>query len=200
VLEEQRQLIRRLAAGDRQAEHRFTSEWYDRIRYWVSDIAPPYKIEDYVHEVWLHLKRSNWLRLLQWQPLFDDEAWHDHSLEGFLKRIAQNKAIDLRRSEPPELPPGLDPNDIIDRTTVLGNDPVVEAERSRLIAAFEFCSSWFRDRDHLLLWLSWEGHTGEHIADRIGTNANNVYQRRSYIFRRLRECLIERLPEYFRRV
>ena len=200
MLEEQRQLIRRLAAGDKAAEDRFASDWHDRIRYWVSDIAPQHKIDDYAHEVWLHLKRSSWMRLLQWHPLFDDDAWHEHSFESFLKRIAQNKAIDLRRKEPPELPPGLDPNDIIDRTTVLGNDPVVEAERSRLIAAYEFCASRLQERDHLLMRLWWEGHTGEYIAARIKTNANNVYQRRSYIFRRLRKCLIERLPEYFRDV
>ena len=200
MLEEQRQLIRRLAAGDKAAEDQFANDWYHRIRYWVSDIAPPHKIEDYVHEVWLHLKRSNWLRLLQWKPLYDDGAWQERSFEGFLKRVARNKAIDLRRKEPPELPPGLDPNDIIDRTTPLGNNPIVEAERSRLIAAYEFCASLLKQRDRFLIRLWWEGHTGEYIAARIETNANNVYQRRSYIFRRLRKCLIERLPEYFRDV
>jgi DNA-directed RNA polymerase specialized sigma24 family protein len=200
VLEQQRQLIRQLAAGDREAERRFTDDWHDRIRHWVSDIAPSHKVEDYAQEVWLHLQTSSWLRLLQWKPLYDDDAWHERSLQGFLKTIARNKAIDLRRAEPPELPPGLDPNDIMDRTTPLGNDPLVEAERSRLIRAFEFCSSWFRDRDHLLVRLWWEGHPAHYIAEQIGSNANNVYQRRSYILRRLRECLIERLPEYFRRV
>ena len=200
MLEEQRQLIRRLAAGDRLAEDQFASDWYHRIRNWVSDIAPSRRADDYVHEVWIHLKHPNWIRLLQWQPLYDDDAWHEHSLEGFLKRIAQNKAKDLRRAEPPELLPGLDPNDIIDRRTVHGNDPVVETERSRLIAAYEFCASHFSERDHLQLLLWWEGFSAKYIAERTETNANNVYQRRSYLFERLRDCLVDRLPEYFRHV
>ena len=144
--------------------------------------------------------RGNWLRLLQWRPLYDDDAWHENSLAAYLKQITRNKVNDLLEADPPGLPPGLDPNDIIDGTTSLGWDPAVNAERARLIAAFEFCSSAFKELDHLALNLWWQGYDARHIAEQVGSNPNNVYQRRSYLLKRLRECLVERLPEYFRRV
>ena len=200
VREEQRNLIRRLAAREPGAEREFYGLWHSRICDWIAGQASHEKVEDYAQEVWLHLQEGRWLRLLQWQGLYDDEAWHPHSLEGFLHRITVNKAADLWRAEPKFQRGEFDPVDIIDRVTPLGRNPLIEAERSRLIAAFEFCASWFRDKDHTLLWMWWEGRSGQEIADEIDSNANNVYQRRSYILGRLRECLTERLPEYFRRV
>ena len=198
--EEQRNLIRRLAARESGADQEFYNLWHGRICDWIASQAPYEKVEDYAQEVWSHLNKGRWLRLLQWEGLYDDDAWHPQSLEGFLHRITVNKATDLWRAEPKFHPGDFDPVDIIDRMTPLGRDPALEAERSRLIAAFEFCASWFRDKDHKLLWMWWEGRSGAEIADELETNANNVYQRRSYIFTRLRACLVERLPEYFRHV
>ena len=189
-----------MAARDRAAAHEFVSIWDPRIRGWVARNADYEKVDEYTQEVWGHLIQGNWLRLLQWKGLYDDEAWHEHSLEAYLKRITINKVSDLRDAEPPQLPPGLDPVDIVDRTTPLGNDPLVEAEGGRLMAAFAHCTRWFRDRDHLAIKLWWEGHKAQHIAEATRTNANNVYQRRSYLLKRLRECLVETLPEYFHRV
>ena len=198
--EEQRNLIRRVAARESGADQEFYNLWHGRICDWIASQAPYEKVEDYAQEVWSHLNKGRWLRILQWDGLYDDDAWHPQSLEGFLHRITVNKVTDLWRAEPKFQPGDFDPVDIIDRTTPMGNDPMIEAERSRLIAAFEFCASWFRDKDHTLLWMWWEGRSGAEIADELDTNANNVYQRRSHIFRRLRECLVERLPEYFRHV
>ena len=200
MIEEQRQLIRRLAAHDPEAEREFVGIWEHRIEHWISERVPHEKVEEYAQEVWGHLIEGNWLRLLQWRGLYDDEAANPHSLEAFLKRITMNKARDLYAAEPPPLPGGLDPNDLIDRTTPLGRDPVVEAERSRLLKVLDHCTAWFKPKDHDAIRLWWEGHSAQQIAELIRTNANNVYQRRSYLFRRLRACLAENLPEYFRHV
>ena len=200
VMEQERQLIKRLAAHDPAAGQEFVHNWDHRIKSWISQCAPHEKVEEYAQEVWGHLIEGNWLRLLQWKGLYDDEAWNPHSLEAFLKRITMNKARDLFAAEPAQLPKGVDPNDIIDRTTSLGPDPVAEAERSRLLKVFDLCSRWFKKKDHDAIRLWWEGHSAAQIAELIRTNANNVYQRRSYLFRRLRACLVENLPEYFRDV
>jgi hypothetical protein len=48
-----------------------------------------------------------------------------------------------------------------------------------------------------MLW--WQGHDAKTIARKVGGTPNNVYQRRSYLLKCLREGLAERLPEYFRR-
>jgi DNA-directed RNA polymerase specialized sigma24 family protein len=200
VREEQRNLIHRLAGREPGAADEFYATWHSRICHWIAGQAPYEKVEEYAQEVWLHLSAGNWLRLLQWDGLYDDEAWHPQSLEGFLRTITVNKAADLWDAEPKFQPGDFDPVDIIDRMTPLGRDPQVEAERSRLIAAFEFCASWLKDKDHRQLWMWWEGRSGKEIAEETGTNPNNVYQRRSHIFKRLRACLTERLPEYFRHV
>jgi DNA-directed RNA polymerase specialized sigma24 family protein len=201
VREEQRNLIHRMAAQEPGADEEFYEIWHPRIRRWIADQVPHQKVEDYAQEVWNHLSEGrSWLRLLRWDGLYDDEAWHPHSLKGFLRTVTTNKVVDLWRTEPRIRFSDLDPVDIIDRTTPFGNDPLIEAERWRLIAVFEFCSSWFRDKDHTLIRMWLEDCSGAEIADAIETNANNVYQRTSYIFRRLQECLTERLPEYFRRV
>ncbi len=198
--DEERNLIHRMAAHDPAAGHEFVDRWDSRIKNWVAQGADRQYVEEYAQEVWAHLIEGNWLRLLQWNALFNDEAWHEHSLEAFLKRITENKVSDLRDAEPPQLPPGLDPVDIIDRTTSMRNDPLVEAERSRLVMAFTICSNAFNDKDHRAILMWWEGHKAEHIAEQLGTNPNNVYQRRHYLLNQLRACLIERLPEYFRHV
>ena len=200
MLEEQRKLIHRLVAREPGAGDEFYRIWNSRICDWIAGQAPYEKVEEYAQEVWAHLMAGNWMRLLQWHPLYDDEAWHERSLEGYLHQITVNKASDLWRAEPPVLPRGLDPVDIIDRTTQLGRDPLVEAERGRLMRAYYHCTEWFRNRDHLAIQLWWEGHNAQFIAEQVRTNANNVYQRRSYLLRRLRECLVEKLPEYFRHV
>ena len=195
--EEERQFIKRLAHHDPAAGHRFVNMWDDRIKYWISQCAPHEKVEEYAQEVWAHLIQGNWMRLLQWKGLYDDDAWNPHSLEAFLKRVTMNKASDLFAAEPSPLPAGLDPSDIVGGTTPFGSDPVAETERSRLLAVFDHCTSWFDTKDHDAIRMWWEGHSALHIAELIRTNANNVYQRRSYLFRRLRDCLVENMPEYF---
>lgn len=200
MCEEERNLIRRLAERDPLAEREFVEKWDPRITRWVAQRAQPHKVEEYTQEVWGHRIAGNYLRLLQWKALYDDEAWHEHSLESFLKQITRNKVLDLVDAEPPQLPQGLDPNDIIDRTTPLGTDPLIEAERERLMSAYTSCADRFNDNDHRSIRMWWEGHTARHIAAQLDTNPNNVYQRRSYLLRQLRACLVEMLPEYFRHV
>jgi len=189
-----------MAARDPAAGHEFVRMWGPHVTHWVAQNAVHERVEDYSQEVWLHLVAGNWLRVLQWNGLYDDGAWHENSLKAFLKQITIHKVSDLREKEPPQLPPGLDPVDIIDRTTSLGRNPLVEVERSRLMGAFHRCMRWFKDKDHRAIFMWWEGHTAKHIADELDTNANNVYQRRSYLLNQLRKCLVERLPEYFRHV
>ena len=140
------------------------------------------------------------MRLLQWRGLYHDEEYSPHSLDAFLKRITFNKVMDLQAKEPSRLPNDVDPGDIIDRTTALGPDPVAEVERSRLMKIFDHCTGWFKSKDHDAIRLWWEGHSAQQIAELIKTNSNNVYQRRSYLLKRLRECLVENMPEYFRDV
>ena len=197
MLDDERQLIQRLTTLERRAKEEFAYQWRERVRYWVSQHCRPGKVHDYSQEVWAHLSAGRWLRLLQWRPLYDDSAWSAHSFESFLKRITINKVRDLVAAEPPALPEGLDPNDIIDRTTPVGWDPAFEVERARLIEAYEFCSEFFRPEDHFALALWFEGHDARFIAEKIDSNPNNVYQRRSYLFKRLRDCLTDQLPEYF---
>ena len=131
--EEQRQLISRVAAHDPAAGREFVEMWDDRIKYWISQCTPQEKIEEYAQEVWGHLIQGNWMRLLQWNGLYDDDAWNPHSLEAFLKRITTNKAHDLFAAEPPQLPHDVDPGDIIDRATALGPDPEFWGQFTNLV-------------------------------------------------------------------
>ena len=189
-----------MAARDPEAGHEFVSIWGDRISQWVSQQTDKQNVEDYTQEVWSHLIAGNWMRLLQWNGLYDDDAWHKHSLEGFLHRITKNRVSSLWESDPTRRLRGLDPVEIIDRTTPLGNDPVVEAERSRLILVFTVCAEHFNKRDFSLIMLWCQDHTAAQIAEQLEMNANNVYQRRSYLFRQLHDCFVDKLPEYFRHV
>ena len=198
--DQERQLVHRVASQDRSACDEFVQMWDDRIRYWVSRRSRAEKVEEYTQEVWGHLIERNWLRLLQWDGLFNDEAWHENSLVAFLKKLTNNKVTDLLRAEPPIPPRGLDPDKIIDGTTGYGWHPSLEAERSILISVYEDCSGRFKDRDKQLIRLWWEGHTGQEIAEQLIMKANNVYQRRSYLLKQLRDCLVDNLPEYFRSV
>ncbi len=68
-----------MAAGDPAAGHEFVHKWNRRIEYWVAQGTDDEYVEEYTQEVWAHLIEGNWLRLLQWNALFDDEVWHEHS-------------------------------------------------------------------------------------------------------------------------
>ena len=188
-----------MVTGDRAAAHEFVSVWQPRIERWIAARTLQYRIDDYAQEVWLHLTEGNWLRLLQWRGLYNDEAWHPHSLEAFLKRITIRKIIDLQGAERIE-PSAFDPADIVDEQTELGRDPALGTERSRLRRVFDECSRLFKRKDHRAIQLWWEGYSASEIGDRLGTNPNNVYQRRSYLLKQLRDCFVEKLPEYFRHV
>ena len=197
--EEQRALIRAMATGDRSAERAFFEMWQPRIEHWIASRTVPDRIADYCQEVWFRLAEGSWLRLMQWRGLFDDAECHPHSLDAYIKRITINKVIDLQGAERMQTAEH-DPADIVDDTGALGRDPALDAERWRLTAAFEACCRYFTANDMRSIRMWWEGYTAHQIADQINTNPNNVYQRRSYLFTQLRDCLAEKLPGYFRHV
>jgi len=196
----ERQFIRDLAAGDRAAADEFVRFWYPQIKSWIAGRASPSKVEDYAQEVWQHLIKDEWRVLLQWKGLYDDAVWHPRSLAAFLRQITINKVRDLQRAEQRQLPHAMDPVDIIDVDGPLGTDPMVQADRAHLEAAFLSCISRFNDQDQNLLRMWWEGYTGAETGAELGMTPNNVYQRRSYLFRQLSGCLVEKLSEHFRDV
>ena len=196
----ERQFVRDLIAGDRAAADEFVRFWHPQIKKWVAYEASPLKVEDYTQEVWQHLIKDDWRVLLQWNALYDDAVWSPRSLSAFLKQITINKVRDLQRAEQRQPPPAMDPIDIIDVDGPLGADPMVQAERARLEAAFMSCTSRFNDPDQTLIRMWWEGYTGAETGAELGMTPNNVYVRRSYLLQQLRDCLIEKLPEYFRHV
>ena len=196
----ERQFISDLVAGDRAAATEFVNFWDPKIKAWVARHAPLSTVEDYAQEVWQHLLKDDWRVLLQWKGLYDDLDWNSLGLAAFLRQITVNKVRDLQRAEQRQLPPAMDPVDIIDVYGPLGMDPMVQDERARLEAAFMSCFSRFNDRDQNLLRMWWEGYTGAEIAAELGMQPNNVYQRRFYLLGQLRACLVEKLPEYFRHV
>ena len=193
---DERQLIRGMVSGDRGAANDLVNAWQPRIKHWIATRTLAYRVDDYVQEVWYHLAQGNWLRLLQWRGLYDDDAYHEHSLEGFLKRVTIHKIIDLQGAERLQQSQ-LDPADTVDENTELGRDPALGTERSRLRRVFDACSRLFKRKDHLAIRLWWEGYSAKEIGEQLDTNPNNVYQRRSYLLKQLRDCIVEKLPEYF---
>ena len=189
-----------MAIHDQEAEREFVDTWEPHLIRWVAARASRDKVEEYVQDVWLHLFNRDWHNLLQWQALFDDDEWHEHSLQGFLKSITVNKVIDLQRADYLRRLENLDPADILMAFGELGNDPQLEAEASRLMAAFDGCTSHYQGKDDTLVRMWFEGYSAIRIAEELETNANNVHQRKSYLFKRLQDCLTEKLPEYFRDV
>jgi RNA polymerase sigma factor (sigma-70 family) len=150
--------------------------------------------------VWAHLIDRNRQTLLQWDGLYDDAAWHEHSLQGFLKTVTTNVVNTLHRRAQRQLPNNWDPADILIEPGDPGDNPELDAEAMRLKVVYDSCAEHFSERDHKLINLWFEGYSAQQIAEEIGINANNVYQRKSYLFDLLRECLTDKLPEYFRHV
>jgi len=110
----ERQFVRDLVAGDAAAADQFVRFWHPQIKTWIAGNVPSFKVEDYAQEVWRHLIKDDWRVLLQWQGLYDDAAWNPRSLAAFLKQITINKVRDLQRAERRQLPPPMDPIDIMD--------------------------------------------------------------------------------------
>ena len=186
-----------MAIHDQAAEREFVDTWEPHLIRWASVHAPRDRVDDYVQEVWEHLFNRDWRNLLQWNALYDDDEWHEHSLKGFLKTITVNKVTDLQRAAYLRRLKYLDPADILMVPGELGNDPQLQAEATRLMAAYEGCTSHYQRKDHTLVQMWFEGHSANRIAEELETNANNIHQRKSYLFKRLQDCLTEKLPEYF---
>ena len=75
MLEEQRQMIRGLVAGEPYATRQFISLWHPRIYRWLERHSWLRPVEDSAQQVWYHLLDGGWDRLLQWDGLYDDNAW-----------------------------------------------------------------------------------------------------------------------------
>ena len=193
----ERQFISDLVAGDAAAATEFVNFWHPKIKTWVARHAPLSTVEDYAQEVWQHLIKDDWRVLLQWNALYDDAAWNPRSLSAFLRRVTENKVKDLQRADGRQLPPAMDLVDILDVDGPLGTDPLVHAERALHEAAFLSCFSRFNERDQTLIRMWFEGCSGEETGAELGMTPNNVYQRRSYLFGQLCDCLDGNLPRYF---
>lgn len=196
----ERQLIRDLVAGDPAAADEFVNTWDPRIVGWIRQRCWPSSVDDFAQEVWWHLVDDDFRRLLKWKGLYDDAAWHPYSLQAFLKQLTVNKLHDLQQAERHYRLSGRDPFDIVDLDGPVGSDPSTEAERDRLTFALADCMRHFKPKDHRLIEMWWEGHADARVASALDTNPNNIQQRRFYLFKQLRACLAENLPEYFRHV
>jgi len=186
-----------MAVHDQGAEREFVDAWESEIIRWVTAKAPRDYVDDYVQDVWAHLFNRDWRNLLKWKALYDDEQWHEHSLKSFLKTVTVNKVTDLQRAAYLRRLEFLDPADILMAAENPGYDPQLAAEASRLMAAYKDCTSHYREKDHVLVSMWLEGHVAVRIAEELDTNSNNIHQRKSYLFKRLQDCLTQKLPEYF---
>lgn len=184
-----------MAEGDQAAKNEFARLWYQRIVDWVASRTDHFRMGDYAHEVFAHLLHNDCAVLLRWNGLYEET--HEHSFEAFLRTVTRNKVHDLQRSEPPA---PTDPVEILDHLAGYASNPRMLVEGQRLMDAFRRCVSGLRAREGKLVELWALGHTGAEIARRLEVTANNVYQIKHMAFSKLRRCLVERLPEYFRHV
>jgi len=191
-----RQLIRRLASGDASAAEAFVRRWHPKIRSWVAATVPYEDVDDYAQEVWVQLAKNQWHALLGWRGL-DAEIDEPFSLSGYLWRITRHKVVDLLEKDGHQVPSGHEPEDVPDNLTALGLNPGNKAEGHFLRAAFDECTRHFKVRDSRLIVLWLEGQKDDYTARLLQMTPNNVRQRRRYLNRILRDCLGEKLPEYF---
>jgi len=195
VFEEERKLIFGVVSGDKAATIKFIDYWHPRIYRWIYQNSWFRPVEDLAQDIWYHLLDDGWERLLRWDGLYEDN-WHPHSLESYLKTITIHKARDAERWSQRRLPPADLVLEIVDDGPV-GADPMVEAERARVREAFDSCFQEARERDQRNMSLWYEGKSDDEIADELGDNPNNCAQRRFQAIRRLRQCLRNKIPEYF---
>ena len=196
MCDEQRKQIQALVTGDTRATEEFICTWHPRIYIWIQRHSWIRPVEDVAQQVWYHLLKNRWDALLQWEGLYSDSAWHDRSLEGFLRKVTVNKMRDLERAAQRQLPFGGAPDDTLDDPDGVGADPENLAERERLAEIFDSCFGRLQDRDQVNLVKWREGYSDTEIAAELGISPNNASQRRFQALRRLRECLRNNLPEY----
>lgn len=194
--EADRQLVRQLLTGDPASARQFVDEWQPRIAGWIARFCSPGAVEDYAQEVLWHLAQDGWGRLGSWRGL-DAERSNPNSLAAYIKKITILKTIDLLRADRRQLPNSGEPFDIVDETGLLGMDPMESAEGRSLMAAIMACFDDVERRDQHLLIMWRQGRPDRHSARILGMTANNVRQRRHYVLKRLRLCLIAKLPGYF---
>ena len=187
----------RMASGDRSAGDEFVRDWHPRIYAWVKGRTSSQKVDEYVQEVWLQLATNNWRALLAWNGLRAEHPVNPNSLAGYLRMITFNKVTSLYRRDNNQLPDSPTPFDFADENGLLGRNPLAEAEADFLMTYFELCFGVMSQRDQNLFVMWEEGHQDSYTARILEMNENNVRQRRYYLWRKLRECLDEKLPGYF---
>ena len=194
--EADRQSVRQLLTGDHAGVHQFVRTWQPRIARWIAQSNPPMIVEDYTQEILCHLAADGWRRLRAWRGLYSG-TYNPNSLAAYIKIMTIRKMITLQRADRKQLPGAGDPFDIVDDESLLGLNPLESAEGERLMVAISACLNVFKRKDRNLLVMWRQGHKDRHTARILQTNENNVRQRRRYLLKKLRVCLIEKLPGYF---
>jgi RNA polymerase sigma factor (sigma-70 family) len=190
----ERQKIAKILAGDHRAAEEFVEDWAADVKRWVERRAPKHEIEDYCQFAWEHLANAGWRVLGGWPGLEDDDVANRWKLAAYLKVVVNNKVTDLwrrSRNEPADGEPYLDE---------LFKTPSDDAEWDHRMSEMERALSTLPDRDRELIQLSTHGHTYVEIAAQLEMTPNNVGVRLNMLRRRLREYLVERLPEDFHHV
>jgi len=197
----ERQQIGRILAGDRQAAHAFVEDWAPDIKIWIKRRVPHDDVDDYCQFIWEHLAGSGWKVLSSWSGLGNDNAANRCNLAAYLRVVVDHRVTDLWRKTRNEPAFG---EEYLDGGSEVNPDKFQtspdHAEWNRRLSELDRALSTLAQNDRDMLVLSAHGFTYREIADRLGTNPNNVGVRLNQLRRRLRERLIEQLPGDFHNV
>ena len=192
--ERDRQLLKRIHAGERRAEEEFVREWYPRIAGWVAQATSADKVEDYTQAVMLHLADPGWRPLLRWQGLEANDTDNPNSLAAFLRTVTRRKVIDLYRADHPERFEPLGPDEI---PADDGDQPQRLKAREQFKLAFRSCFARLQRKDQRMLIMRLQERSDEEIAEKFGRSKDSVRQRRSAAYKLLRKCLAALAPGQF---
>lgn len=180
------------------AFNEFAATWYPRILHWVAQGTSRDKVMDYAQSVWIHLTEDGCRRLLGWNGLYVNTDSNPDNLAGYLKQITNRKVIDLHRIDKRQRLDYGDYPEFIDEDGRLGKNPLDTVEGEQIKKEFRACFGLLPPKDRKMLIMTWSGRPDSAIASRFGMLANNVRQRRYQMVNKIRECLSEKLPAYFR--
>lgn len=192
--EHDRQILRRLHAGDTRAPQEFARDWYSRIERWVEQMTSPEQVKDYTQAVFLYLAEDGWRRLLSWKGLEAEAIDNPQSLAAFLHTVTRRRVIDLYRADHPERFENLGPDDLPDDES---NQPQRLQAREQFKLAFRSCFARLQRKDQRMLIMRLNERSDEEIAEKFGRSTDSVRQRRSVAYRALRKCLALLAPGQF---
>ena len=188
MVDEDRELIRRILLGDDTASTEFARIWYPRLRSVIREFRSlsVADVDDFLQETFMKIAKDGFRALTNWHGLDDENG---PELSAYLNTIARNTVRNYLRRPVPNYAHGVEPADIIDEAES-------DTDLAEIVRLVEKALRHYSEIDRQVILGHLRGQTYQAIAAETVITPNYVGVKLARVKRRLQDELPELLDRY----